>query len=127
MSNAETSVMRAILCAISALPGALFWRRNVGVFRQLKGAGIVRAGLPGQADLAGIYRGRAIEVEVKTVRGGLSDEQKRWKLAVEKAGGVFVLARTPADVLSVLAALDAQSVERPSTHGPESVNGVAMP
>jgi len=128
MSNAETSIMREILCAISALPGALFWRRNVGVFRQLKGANIVRVGLPGQADLAGIYRGHAIEVEVKTDRGGLSDEQRRWKIAVEKAGGIFVLARSPADVLKVLAALsDAHPVERPSTHGPESVNGVAMP
>jgi hypothetical protein len=127
MSNAETSVMREILCAISALPGALFWRRNVGVFRQLKGAGIVRAGIPGQADLAGIYRGRAIEVEVKTVRGGLSEDQRRWKMAVEKAGGLFIVARTPADVLDTLAALDAQSGERPSTHGLASVNGVAMP
>jgi hypothetical protein len=127
MSNAETSIMRQILVAISALPGALFYRRNVGVFRQLRGDGTVRAGLPGQADIGGMYRGRAIEVEVKTVRGGLSDEQKRWKLAVEKAGGIFVLARTPADVLDTLAALDAQSVERPSTHGRESVNGVAMP
>ena len=127
MTNTETPIMHEILCAISALEGALFYRRNVGVFRAMRGNGVVRAGIPGQADIGGMYRGRAVEVEVKTQQGRLSEEQRRWKLAVESAGGLFIVARKPADVLNVLAALDAQSVERPSNHGRESVNGVAMP
>lgn len=107
MSQTETSTMRQILVAISALPGALFTRRNVGVFKTLDGKMVVRCGIPGQADIAGCYRGRAVEVEVKTDRGRLSDDQKRWKMAVERAGGVFIVARTPADALDALRGLDA--------------------
>jgi hypothetical protein len=124
----ETDLMRRILIAICALPGALFTRRNVGVFRTLDGRKIA-VGLPGQADITGIYRGRAVEIEVKTPLGRLSNHQKAWRMAVERAGGVFVLARTPADALNALAALeDAQSDGPPDspTHGCKPVNGVAL-
>jgi hypothetical protein len=104
----ETDLMRSILIAISGLPGALFTRRNVGVFRTLDGRK-VSVGLPGQSDITGIYRGRCVEIEVKTPSGRLSNHQKAWRLAVERAGGVFVCARSPADALDALAAIDAQS------------------
>lgn len=102
----ETETMRQIMLAISGLPGGLFYRRNVGVARTQRGE-VVRFGIPGQADIGGIYRGRAVEVEVKTDEGRLSEAQKRWKMAVERAGGLFVLARTPADALSALRDLEA--------------------
>jgi hypothetical protein len=105
----ETEIMRDILCAITAVPGALFWRQNTGVFRSLSGREVVRCGIPGMADIGGVYLGRSIQIEVKTAIGRLSKEQKRWKAAVERAGGVFVCARNPTDALTVLAALDAQS------------------
>lgn len=104
----ETDLMRQILVAVSALPGALFWRVNVGVAKTFDGRTITY-GLPGQADLAGIYRGRHVEIEVKTAKGRLSANQIRWKVAVERAGGTWVLARSPADALNALAALDATS------------------
>ena len=132
MSQTETPIMREILCAVSALPGALFTRRNVGVFRALKGQMIVRVGLPGQADIAGCYRGRFVEIEVKTDKGRLSQDQKRWRMAVERAGGVFVIARNPADALTALAALDATSgwLPDPNTEQPADAksagNGEAM-
>ena len=132
MSNPETEVMREILVAISALPGALFWRQQSGVFRSMSGRETVRVGIPGMADLGGVYRGRAIQIEVKTPSGRLSKDQERWKNAVERVGGVFAVARNPADALSVLAALDATS-ERlpvPSTTQPAEAqpagNGEAM-
>lgn len=110
MSNAETDIMRSVLVAVSALPGALFWRQNTGVFKSLSGRETVRCGIPGMADLGGVYYGRAVQIEVKTPIGRLSSDQKRWKDAVERAGGIFVLARNPADALETLAALtDAQS------------------
>ena len=105
----ETDLMRQILVAVSALPGALFWRQQSGVFRSLGGRETVRVGIPGMADLGGVYRGRSVQIEVKTPIGRLSKEQKRWKTAVERVGGVFVVARNPADALTVLAALDATS------------------
>lgn len=123
----ETEIMRAILTAVGSLPGALFTRRNVGVFRSLDGKMVVRCGIPGQADIAGAYKGRFVEIEVKTEAGRLSPDQKRWKLAVERAGGVFVLARNPADALEALAALDAQSgwLPDPPTTQPASEKGMA--
>jgi hypothetical protein len=112
--NAETPLMHEILVAISALPGALFWRQQSGVFQTLTRRELVRSGIPGMADIGGIYRGHSVQVEVKTPLGRLSKEQKRWKNAVERAGGIFVCARNPADALSVLAALiDATSGELP--------------
>ena len=128
----ETSIMRDILMAVGTLPGALFLRRNVGVFRSLDGKMVVRCGIPGQADIAGCYRGKFVEIEVKTETGRLSPDQKRWKMAVERAGGVFLVARTPADALEALAAIDAQSTRLPdpSTTQPAEAksagNGEAM-
>jgi hypothetical protein len=111
----ETDLMRQILVAVSAIPGAVFWRVNVGVFRSFSGRETVRCGIPGQSDIAGCYRGRHVEIEVKTGTGRLSPEQRRWKMAVERAGGIWVLARTPHDALFALATLDAQSVLPPDT------------
>lgn len=114
MANAETDIMRAILVALSALPQSLWWRQNTGVFQSMNRREVIRCGVPGMADIGGMYRGHAVQVEVKTAAGRLSNEQKRWKDAVEHAGGFFVLARNPADALSVLAALiDATSRELP--------------
>lgn len=114
MTNPETPIMHDILVAISALPGALFWRQNTGVFQTLNRRELVRCGVPGMADIGGMYRGHSVQVEVKTPIGSLSKQQKRWKTAVERAGGIFVCARNPADALTVLAALiDATSSELP--------------
>lgn len=112
---AETAVMRDILVALCALPGGLFWRQNVGVFRQMRGSGVVRVGIPGQADIAGIYRGRHVEVEVKTDdrRSGQTLEQKRWQAAVRRVGGIYVVARSPSDALSALADLEAMPLPGP--------------
>jgi hypothetical protein len=122
----ETDLMRQILVAVSAIPGAVFWRVNVGVFKSISGRETVRCGIPGQADIAGCYLGRHVEIEVKTDKGRLSPVQKRWKMAVERAGGIWVLARNPADALAVLAALDAQSGRLPvPIHKPAAVNSEA--
>jgi len=116
MSNAETSVMRAILCELSQLPGSLWWRQQSGVFRSLSGRETVRVGIPGMADIGGMINGRAVQVEVKTPTGKLSKEQVRWQRAVERAGGIFICARSPTGVLASLTAhTDAQSCE-PSSH-----------
>jgi hypothetical protein len=130
----ETDLMRQILCAVSAVPGALFWRQNTGVFRSLSGREIVRCGVPGMADIGGCYLGKHVEIEVKTDKGRLSPAQKRWKMAVERAGGIWVLARNPADALDVLAALlDAQScglpvpIHKPAAVNSEAGNGEAVP
>jgi len=115
MANAETPIMQDILIAVSALPGALFWRQQAGVFQTLNRREVVRVGIPGMADLGGMWRGRSVQIEVKTEAGRLSKDQRRWQAAVERAGGIFLCARSPTDALSLLAArLDATSVELPT-------------
>jgi hypothetical protein len=102
----ETALMREILCELGKLPESLWWRVNVGVAKTMDGR-TMRYGLPGQADICGCFRGRHVEVEVKTDTGVLSEHQKRWRNAVERAGGVYVVARRPADALNALHALEA--------------------
>ena len=101
--------MRSILVAVSALPNALFWRQNVGVGASFGGR-VMRFGVPGMADIGGVFRGRHVEIEVKASSGRQSKQQRRWQRAVERAGGVYVLARTPDEALSALADLDATGV-----------------
>jgi hypothetical protein len=100
----ETQIMRDILVAVNQLPDALFWRVNVGVARTPDGR-MNRYGIPGQADLAGVVRGRHVEIEVKTASGRQSRQQIRWQKAVERAGGIYVLARSVDDALAVLDSL----------------------
>lgn len=111
----ETDVMRSILVAVSGLPGGLFWRQNVGV-GVAPGKRVIRFGLPGMADIGGIYRGRHVEIEVKAERGRQSRQQQRWQRAVERAGGVYILARSPHEALAALAQLEV-STSRPAAAG----------
>jgi hypothetical protein len=100
----ETALMRAILVALNQVPDALFWRVNVGLATAPDGRK-TRYGLPGQADIAGVLRGRHVEIEVKTPTGSQSRQQIRWQRAVERAGGTYVLARSVDDALSALDSL----------------------
>jgi hypothetical protein len=101
----ETAIMREILIAVNQLPDALFWRVSVGIGRSPDGRRVTRYGLPGQADICGVVRGRHVEIEVKTPTGRQSRQQIRWQNAVERAGGAYVLARSVDDALSALEAL----------------------
>ena len=101
----ETQIMRDILVALSALPDALFWRQNVGVARTEAGT-VVRFGVPGMADIGGIYQGRSVQVEVKARRGKQHIQQRRWQTAVGRAGGIYIVARSVDEALSSLETLD---------------------
>lgn len=100
----ETALMRDILIAANQIPDALFWRVNVGIGWSPDGR-VTRYGLPGQADIAGVLRGRHVEIEVKTPKGRQSQQQERWQRAVERAGGTYVLARSVGEALSALESL----------------------
>ena len=93
-----TSPLLAALC--KTYPGSLFYRRNVGAMK--KGNSFVRFGLVGQADIAGILNGLAIEIETKIGKNGQSKEQKLWQAAVERAGGIYILAYSVKDGLEAI-------------------------
>lgn len=102
-SEIETPVMRAVLVAITALPGVMAWRNQTGAGRTPDGRWIT-FGLKGSADIIGACRGRAIAIETKRPRGGKwEDQQRRFASAWEAAGGLYILARSVDDALAALA------------------------
>ncbi len=98
----EQDIQSAVLAAVTAVPGCLAWRANSGL-AVTAARSIIRANVPGCADILACYRGRFIAIEVKTERGRQSQQQRRFQAAVERAGGLYVLARSPADALAALA------------------------
>lgn len=95
----ETDILKKTLtelCKTYAGKG-LFYRRNVGGMQTANG--FVKFGLPGQADIAGILYGIAWEIEIKIATGKQTCDQANWQKAVERAGGVYILTRSPEDCL----------------------------
>jgi hypothetical protein len=96
--------MQSILIEFGSRPDLRIWRSNSGaaIWRGKNGSsgGLVRFGVPGQADISGIMRpsGRRIEIEVKTLTGKQSKEQQAWQKMIEWAGGLYILARRIEDV-----------------------------
>lgn len=104
LSMAEKAIQSAILIAVSSLPDILVWRNNTGSTKIPNGQWI-KFGLVGSPDILGCYRGRFIGIEVKTPTGKQSDAQRNFQRALEKAGGVYVLARSVDDALNALGAI----------------------
>lgn len=101
----ETANLRAILQHACRGDTRLF-RNNVGLFETRDGRW-VRTGLcNGSSDLIGwtTIDGRAVftAVEVKTRFGRVTDEQRRFIAAVERAGGIAGVCVTPEDVDALL-------------------------
>ena len=95
----ETEILKktlATLCKEYAGRG-LFYRRNTGAMETA--SGFVRFGVPGMADIGGIIDGKAIEIEVKSERGTQSEPQKKWQMAVERVGGIYITTRSAKDCL----------------------------
>ncbi len=100
VAETEVKIMRDCLVALSQEyhPDGIFYRRNVGMSRGADGR-VVRFGLAGQADIAGIVRGLAVEIEVKAARGTQSEAQRNWQHAVERAGGFYALVHSVEECL----------------------------
>lgn len=107
----EHAIMQRVMLAASRLGWRVF-RNNVGVLPDRRGIPIRYGLCPGSADLVG-WRSLVItpdmvgstlaqfvSVEVKGPRGKLSDEQARWRNAVEQAGGLALVARGPDDLMT---------------------------
>lgn len=89
---------RLYLSSIGALaikidtPGMLFDRKG----------NPVRVGTKGVSDTLNCLKGRFIAVEMKTGSGRLTLEQKNFGKAVERAGGIFIQARSIDDIANRL-------------------------
>lgn len=88
-------------------PDAVWWRNNCGAY-PLPSGGMLRYGVgnPGGADLVGVFRGRAVFVEVKTPIGRLSAHQRLFRDLVERKGSVFAVVRSADDARALIADLE---------------------
>ena len=100
----ESALQQDIMLAVSAA-GHRLWRNNVGGWRDSDGRW-VRTGLAvGSADLIGIRAddGRFLSIEVKSARGRLSDDQRRWLEMIRAFGGVAAEVRSIEEALAAIA------------------------
>jgi hypothetical protein len=77
--------------------GGLAIQNNTGQLFTGRGT-MVAFGLKGSSDIIACWRGRFLAVECKTGGAVLSDQQKLFKAAVLRAGGLHVTARSTKDL-----------------------------
>ena len=105
MSGPEAHTQRAILAAWGAHPRLRIARVNTGA-AMLKGR-LVRFGVPGTADIVGLIAptGRLLMIEVKAAKGKQRDAQVVMQRVMTAFGGLYIVARSVADVDTALAAI----------------------
>ena len=97
-------VLLEILCGGT---GLALWRNATGY----DDARRIRYGLsPGSGDYVGLYAGRYVEIETKTVRGRLSAAQHQRQALIQRLGGVYAVVRSEADARALLAQLQSGAV-----------------
>lgn len=64
------------------------FQRKIGSGKYIKGTGT-----KGSADISATIRGRSVKIEVKYGKDRQSDYQKDYQQSIERAGGVYIIAR----------------------------------
>lgn len=100
----EAVLQQEIRLALGSRDDVMMFRINVGKFRPLDGGQrVIQSAPTGTPDLLGvIVPGRAFAIEVKAPRGRQREEQIAWQRAWEKRGGIYILAKSLADVYAGL-------------------------
>lgn len=104
----ESQLQREIMLAVTATGGRVF-RNNIGQWEYAPGR-FVKYGVcnPGGADLIGwTATGRFLGIEVKNpgrdmTKAKRKEDQGRFRDAVNRAGGLCIIARSVQEVLDVL-------------------------
>lgn len=101
-TKSEHQIQNEILATFGARQDMRIWRQNTGAI--VIDNRLVRFGVPGQADITGLLipSGRRIEIEVKDAKGRQRESQKKFQAMIEKAGGIYILARSVDDVYEKL-------------------------
>ena len=63
-------------------------------FKQLPGKWTKSQGTKGSADISATINGRSVKIEVKYGKDRQSDDQKAYQEQIEKAGGIYYIAKT---------------------------------
>ena len=120
--RSEKSILNDTLLEVSALPDSLFYRNNTGMAWQgkrgdyyvgeyikverdmvvLHDARPVHFGLVGSGDIMGAYANRPVAIETKTLTGRQEQQQRLFEVAWRKAGGIYILSRSPEEAVPKL-------------------------
>ena len=118
--RSEKAIQNDSLVNLSGLPNSIFWRQNTGQAWQgmrvkcrtgqtvriepgmvvLRQARPIKFGLEGSGDIMGASDGTPVAVELKTVSGRQRVTQGNFQTAWEKAGGIYVVARSPLEAVT---------------------------
>jgi len=63
-------------------------KKTIGQDKWIKGTGTL-----GSADISATIQGKSVKIEVKIGRDKLSEHQKQYQQAIEKAGGIYYIAK----------------------------------
>ena len=61
----------------------------------------VRFGAVGSPDIICVIKGQYVGIEVKGTKGVQSDNQKQFQQDLERAGGLYILARDLSDIVNI--------------------------
>ena len=97
--------IQAIILDYLRLRKVFCWRQSSGAFKTEAG-GFYHIGVVGAPDIFAVKKtalgnlmcGQVYGIEVKSEKGVLSDNQKNFQLDFEKAGGIYIIARSIEDV-----------------------------
>lgn len=98
----EAEVLRSVTDYLARFPSLIrVWRQNTGAMYDARGR-FVRFGVPGAADLTGLLAGgRRVEIECKAPDGKLAEAQVHYRDGIIEMGGLYVVARSIEDVVSL--------------------------
>jgi penicillin-binding protein-related factor A (putative recombinase) len=93
LKQTEAQLQKIIIEYINITKKGMFWRNNnVGVFDRQTGAYRMTNQKKGVPDIIGVYRGYFIGIEVKSIKGKMSEHQLDFKRQFERNGGVYYMA-----------------------------------
>ena len=88
-------ITRNVLRIVNFHPGCVAYRiNNVGIYDEAKGVHRRANTEKGIPDVLGVIKGRFLAVEVKAGRDKMSEDQLKRKFEIEKAGGIYIEARS---------------------------------
>lgn len=120
--TSEKSILNDTLIECTKLSDTFLYRQNTGQAWQgdrlrvapgeyvriepgmvvLRKARPIDFGLPGAGDITGQRKGKAVQIETKTLAGPQRVAQKRFELAWTQRGGVYILARSADEAVDAL-------------------------
>jgi len=114
-TEGHQALLTQTMLAIGSQPTIRCWKQHRGVYMTLDGRAHVSVGVPGWADIGGIYRvdgcphAHFFQGECKTGSGQIVGDQARWRAFCDRFGILHVEVRDPSDMVQALVARGAMA------------------